>query len=41
MVKVTSAGGKKIKVPNKDTGEVELFPYWEFLDYIATEEGAE
>lgn len=41
MVKVASAGGKKIKVPNKDTGEVELFPYWEFLDYIATEEGAE
>lgn len=41
MVKITSAGGKKIKVPNKDTGEVELFPYWEFLDYIATEEGAE
>lgn len=43
MVKVRSAGskGKVIEVPNKETGEVEALPYWDFLEEIATPEGAD
>lgn len=41
FVKVPTAGGKKIEVPNEETGEVEKFPYFDFLDEISTPEGAE
>ena len=41
LITIPSAGGKKIRVPNKETGEVEIFSYYDFLDTIATPEGAE
>lgn len=41
FVKVPTAGGRKVEVPNEETGEVEKLPYFDFLDVIATPEGAE
>lgn len=41
FVKVPTAGGKKIEIPNEETGEIEKIPYFNFLDAIATPEGAE
>lgn len=41
FVKVPSAGGRKVEVPNKETGELEKLPYFDFLDVIATPDGAE
>lgn len=41
LVKAPTAGGRKVEVPNEETGEIEKFPYFEFLDYISTPEGAE
>lgn len=43
LVKVRTAGskGKVVEVPNAQTGEVEALPYWDFLEEISTQEGAE
>lgn len=41
FVKVSTAGGRKVEVPNEETGEIEKFPYFEFLEHISTQEGAD
>ena len=41
MVSVPSGGGRKIVVPDKETGESVKYPYFDFLDTISTPEGAE
>lgn len=41
FIKVPTAGGRKVEVPNEETGEVEKLPYFDFLDVIATPDGAE
>jgi len=41
FVKVSTAGGRKVAVPDPETGEIVKYPYFDFLDEIATKEGAE